>query len=155
MRATLRPLLDALENVLLCEPVSYGEFARLLARCHLVITDSGGIQEETTYLGVPCLTMRENTERPITVERSPHVTVHCSSPPSRIAARPLAIGPPGNCLAASISREAAKPSISRTKSASQTALFSKRCIPSGRASLACSANCQPFLRSTSAISPRR
>jgi len=49
------------------EPLTYLEFLTLQRRAALVITDSGGIQEETTYLGVPCLTMRENTERPITV----------------------------------------------------------------------------------------
>jgi len=48
-------------------PLSYIEFLSLLDRALLVITDSGGIQEETTYLGVPCLTYRENTERPVTV----------------------------------------------------------------------------------------
>ena len=63
VRSTLRPLLDALANVLLCEPVSYGEFARLLARCDLVITDSGGIQEEAPALGKPVLVTREITER--------------------------------------------------------------------------------------------
>jgi len=49
------------------EPQPYLEFLALQQRAALVITDSGGIQEETTYLGVPCLTVRENTERPITV----------------------------------------------------------------------------------------
>jgi UDP-N-acetylglucosamine 2-epimerase (non-hydrolysing) len=63
VRSTLRPLLDALDNVLLCEPVSYGEFARLLGRCDLVITDSGGIQEEAPALGKPVLVTREITER--------------------------------------------------------------------------------------------
>jgi len=63
VRSTLRPLLQGLGNVLLCEPVSYGEFARLLARCHLVITDSGGIQEEAPALGKPVLVTREVTER--------------------------------------------------------------------------------------------
>jgi UDP-N-acetylglucosamine 2-epimerase (non-hydrolysing) len=47
-------------------PMSYLEFIGLVARSRMVLTDSGGIQEETTYLGVPCLTMRDNTERPIT-----------------------------------------------------------------------------------------
>lgn len=41
----------------------------LVFNCRFAITDSGGIQEETTYLGIPCLTMRPNTERPITIER--------------------------------------------------------------------------------------
>ena len=61
--STLRPLLGGLGNVLLCAPVSYGEFARLLARCHLVITDSGGIQEEAPALSKPVLVTREITER--------------------------------------------------------------------------------------------
>ena len=51
----------------LSEPVSYIPFMNLLFNCVLAITDSGGIQEETTYLGIPCLTLRPNTERPITV----------------------------------------------------------------------------------------
>jgi UDP-N-acetylglucosamine 2-epimerase (non-hydrolysing) len=63
VRSTLRPLLDSLPNVLLCEPVSYGEFARLLARCDLAITDSGGIQEEAPALGKPVLVTRDVTER--------------------------------------------------------------------------------------------
>jgi UDP-N-acetylglucosamine 2-epimerase (non-hydrolysing) len=50
------------------EPASYLEFLALQSRATVVVTDSGGIQEETTFLGVPCLTVRENTERPITVE---------------------------------------------------------------------------------------
>jgi UDP-N-acetylglucosamine 2-epimerase (non-hydrolysing) len=45
----------------------YVEFMNLVFNCRLVLTDSGGIQEETTYLGIPCLTLRDNTERPITV----------------------------------------------------------------------------------------
>ncbi len=50
------------------EPLGYLEFLRLLASARIVLTDSGGIQEETTILGAPCLTLRENTERPVTVE---------------------------------------------------------------------------------------
>ena len=50
------------------DPVGYLEFLGLVADAAAVLTDSGGIQEETTILGVPCLTLRENTERPITVE---------------------------------------------------------------------------------------
>ena len=52
-----------LDNVLLTEPLGYATFARLLARCHLVITDSGGIQEEAPSLGKPVLVARETTER--------------------------------------------------------------------------------------------
>lgn len=56
-----------LSNVRLVEPQGYLEFLGLTARARLVLTDSGGVQEETTALGVPCLTVRENTERPITI----------------------------------------------------------------------------------------
>ena len=49
------------------EPLSYIEFMNLVMRCTLAITDSGGVQEETTYLGIPCATLRENTERPVTI----------------------------------------------------------------------------------------
>jgi UDP-N-acetylglucosamine 2-epimerase (non-hydrolysing) len=54
-------------NVRLIDPVGYVEFLALQMHATVVVTDSGGIQEETTYLGVPCLTVRENTERPVTV----------------------------------------------------------------------------------------
>lgn len=54
-------------RVLLTEPLGYLDFLKLYSEARLVLTDSGGLQEETTALGVPCLTLRENTERPITV----------------------------------------------------------------------------------------
>jgi UDP-N-acetylglucosamine 2-epimerase (non-hydrolysing) len=63
------------KNLLLVEPMPYLEFLALQARATVVITDSGGIQEETTYLGVPCLTLRRNTERPITVEVGTNVLI--------------------------------------------------------------------------------
>ncbi len=56
------------EGVRLVEPLGYLDFLRLYSGARLVLTDSGGIQEETTALGIPCLTLRENTERPVTVE---------------------------------------------------------------------------------------
>jgi UDP-N-acetylglucosamine 2-epimerase (non-hydrolysing) len=59
----------------LIEPLPYVDFLALLCGATVVITDSGGIQEETTYLGVPCLTVRENTERPITVSQGTNVLV--------------------------------------------------------------------------------
>ena len=60
-------VMDASEhNIRLIEPLSYLPFIGLIGRAKMVLTDSGGIQEETTVLGVPCITMRENTERPIT-----------------------------------------------------------------------------------------
>jgi UDP-N-acetylglucosamine 2-epimerase (non-hydrolysing) len=57
------------------DPVGYVEFLGLQRNASLVITDSGGIQEETTYLGVPCITVRENTERPVTVSVGSNVLV--------------------------------------------------------------------------------
>jgi UDP-N-acetylglucosamine 2-epimerase (non-hydrolysing) len=62
-------------NVLLVDPVGYIGFLALQRRATMVVTDSGGIQEETTYLGVPCITVRENTERPVTVCRGTNVLV--------------------------------------------------------------------------------
>jgi len=58
-----------LPHVVLTEPLGYLEFMKLVQHARLVLTDSGGIQEETTYLGIPCLTLRRNTERPSTVEQ--------------------------------------------------------------------------------------
>ena len=55
------------DRLKILEPLGYLEFLGLQRRAAVVITDSGGIQEETTFLGVPCLTMRENTERPVTI----------------------------------------------------------------------------------------
>jgi UDP-N-acetylglucosamine 2-epimerase (non-hydrolysing) len=56
-------------------PQGYLEMVGLLSRARLVITDSGGVQEETTSLGVPCLTMRPNTERPITIDQGTNTLV--------------------------------------------------------------------------------
>jgi UDP-N-acetylglucosamine 2-epimerase (non-hydrolysing) len=58
----------ACPSLVLSEPLGYLEFLSLMAGSRLVVTDSGGIQEETTALGIPCLTLRHNTERPITVQ---------------------------------------------------------------------------------------
>jgi UDP-N-acetylglucosamine 2-epimerase (non-hydrolysing) len=59
--------LTAAPGVRLCEPTGYVQFMNLVSHAALCITDSGGVQEETTYLDIPCLTLRPNTERPITV----------------------------------------------------------------------------------------
>jgi UDP-N-acetylglucosamine 2-epimerase (non-hydrolysing) len=68
----------------LIPPVGYLDFLCLLSKSALVLTDSGGIQEETTALGVPCLTLRENTERPITISEGTNVLV--GTDPSKIIA---------------------------------------------------------------------
>jgi UDP-N-acetylglucosamine 2-epimerase (non-hydrolysing) len=71
-------------EVRICDPLGYLEFLSLTSRARLVLTDSGGLQEESTALGIPCLTLRENTERPITVEVGTNVLV--GSAPERILA---------------------------------------------------------------------
>jgi len=63
----LASALTAESRIRLCEPLGYVQFMNLVGGSRAVITDSGGVQEESTYLGIPCLTLRENTERPITV----------------------------------------------------------------------------------------
>ena len=62
-------------RVHLLDPLGYIEFLGLVAASSVVLTDSGGIQEETTFLGVPCITMREQTERPSTVIHGTNVIV--------------------------------------------------------------------------------
>ena len=71
----LLEILAATPGVHLVEPMGYFDFIGLVADCKVVVTDSGGIQEETTYLGIPCLTMRENTERPSTVSVGTNVLI--------------------------------------------------------------------------------
>jgi UDP-N-acetylglucosamine 2-epimerase (non-hydrolysing) len=56
------------KNIRILDPTGYLDFAKLMMYSRIVLTDSGGIQEETTVLGIPCLTIRENTERPVTIE---------------------------------------------------------------------------------------
>jgi UDP-N-acetylglucosamine 2-epimerase (non-hydrolysing) len=66
-----RKMMEEVESehpgLLLCEPLGYVDFLSLVADAGAVLTDSGGIQEETTYLGIPCFTLRDNTERPVTI----------------------------------------------------------------------------------------
>ncbi len=73
-RFAMAHLLDT-PRIVMLPPQGYREMIALLSNATLVLTDSGGIQEETTALGVPCLTMRDSTERPITVEEGTNVVV--------------------------------------------------------------------------------
>jgi UDP-N-acetylglucosamine 2-epimerase (non-hydrolysing) len=77
------------EGLRVIEPVGYVEFLSLVASAAGVVTDSGGIQEETTFLGIPCFTLRDNTERPVTVERGTNTLLGLR--PERIAEVPSLI----------------------------------------------------------------
>jgi UDP-N-acetylglucosamine 2-epimerase (non-hydrolysing) len=66
---------ESIKDLRVIDPLGYLDFLNLSSSARLVLTDSGGIQEETTALGIPCLTLRENTERPITVEMGTNVVV--------------------------------------------------------------------------------
>jgi UDP-N-acetylglucosamine 2-epimerase (non-hydrolysing) len=79
----------ATEGVILTPPQGYLDFLRLMADCRFVLTDSGGIQEETTILGVPCFTLRENTERPITIEQGTNRLVGADPQAARSAIQEL------------------------------------------------------------------
>lgn len=75
----LLPLIEEVPRILLTEPMGYIDFLCLMKNAHVVLTDSGGIQEETTILGVPCLTLRNNTERPVTIDSGTNIlagTIH-------------------------------------------------------------------------------
>jgi UDP-N-acetylglucosamine 2-epimerase (non-hydrolysing) len=67
--------LKSTPDLILTEPLRYFDFLKLVSHAKAVITDSGGIQEETTWLGIPCLTMRENTERPVTISVGTNILV--------------------------------------------------------------------------------
>jgi len=76
------------------DPLGYLDFLRLMADARFVLTDSGGVQEETTALGVPCLTLRDNTERPVTVTEGTNRIVGRDPQRIRDAAKELLAGPP-------------------------------------------------------------
>ncbi len=67
--------LDLGPNVVLTKPLSYMDFLNLWKDASLILTDSGGLQEETTALGIACVTLRENTERPVTVDEGTNTVV--------------------------------------------------------------------------------
>jgi UDP-N-acetylglucosamine 2-epimerase (non-hydrolysing) len=88
-----RAMMEAVDSehpgLLLCEPLGYLDFLSLLADAGAVLTDSGGIQEETTYLGIPCFTLRDNTERPITITAGTNTLLGLD--PAAIATIPSAL----------------------------------------------------------------
>lgn len=71
----LEEKVKGMKNLTLLDPLGYLDFLNLMQHAKLLLTDSGGIQEETTYLGIPCITMRENTERPVTIDVGTNVLV--------------------------------------------------------------------------------
>jgi UDP-N-acetylglucosamine 2-epimerase (non-hydrolysing) len=88
-----RSMMESIEaehpGLLLCDPLGYLDFLSLLADARAVLTDSGGIQEETTYLGIPCFTLRANTERPITLTAGTNTLLGLD--PAAITQIPLAL----------------------------------------------------------------
>jgi UDP-N-acetylglucosamine 2-epimerase (non-hydrolysing) len=88
-----RKAMEAVESehpgLRLCEPLGYVDFLSLLADAGAVLTDSGGIQEETTYLGIPCFTLRDNTERPVTIRAGTNTLLGLD--PAAIATIPAAL----------------------------------------------------------------
>jgi UDP-N-acetylglucosamine 2-epimerase (non-hydrolysing) len=92
-----RKMMESLDaehpGLLLSEPLGYLDFLSLLADAGAVLTDSGGIQEETTYLGIPCFTLRANTERPITISAGTNTLLGLD--PAAIAGIPAALAAAG------------------------------------------------------------
>jgi UDP-N-acetylglucosamine 2-epimerase (non-hydrolysing) len=87
--------LDEPNGAVLVPPLPYREFLSLETGASAVVTDSGGVQEETTALGIPCFTLRENTERPVTVTHGTNVL--CGLDPSRLEEIPAHIRRPRRC----------------------------------------------------------
>ncbi|HEX7411742.1 MAG TPA: UDP-N-acetylglucosamine 2-epimerase (non-hydrolyzing) [Bacteroidales bacterium] len=75
----LSDYVDSLKNLILSNPLGYFDFGKLISASRFVLTDSGGIQEETTVYGIPCITLRENTERPITVWEGTNELAGCDT----------------------------------------------------------------------------
>ena len=86
---------EKIKGLLVIDPVGYLDFLHLISGARLVLTDSGGIQEETTVLGIPCVTLRENTERPITVEMGTNI-IAGTNPANIIKAAMSALDNPPN-----------------------------------------------------------
>src|SRR5437660_3479424 len=83
------------KGLVMIEPAGCLDFLKLISGARLVLTDSGGIQEETTVLGIPCVTLRENTERPITVEMGSNI-IAGTNPANIIKAAMSALDNPPN-----------------------------------------------------------
>ena len=96
----------------LIEPIGYVEFLSLVASAAGVLTDSGGIQEETTFLGIPCFTLRDNTERPVTVEHGTNTL---------LGLRPERIGEVPSLIAAAAERPGRVPELWDGRAAERTA----------------------------------
>jgi UDP-N-acetylglucosamine 2-epimerase (non-hydrolysing) len=92
---------EKIKNLLVIDPVGYLDFLQLLSGARLALTDSGGIQEETTVLGIPCITLRENTERPITVEMGTN-TIAGTNPANIVEAALRALDQAPNTSAARV-----------------------------------------------------
>jgi len=75
----LKEKLSSAAGITVLEPLPYIQFMNVVIGARLIITDSGGLQEETTYLDIPCLTMRENTERPITITQGTNKLVRADT----------------------------------------------------------------------------
>ncbi len=75
----LKEAFESAAGVILLEPLPYIQFMNVVTGARMVITDSGGLQEETTYLDIPCLTLRENTERPITITQGTNKLVRADN----------------------------------------------------------------------------
>lgn len=80
------------------DPIGYLDFMCLVSNAKLVLTDSGGIQEETTVLGIPCLTLRDNTERPVTVTHGTNRVI--GSSPERVISEARKAVDSGHCASA-------------------------------------------------------
>lgn len=74
-RFGLHQRITAIDRLTLCEPLGYFDFQKLVSTSAAVITDSGGVQEETTFRGIPCLTLRPSTERPVTVDEGTNTLI--------------------------------------------------------------------------------
>ena len=75
----LREYVDSMENLILIPPAGYLDFMKLQMNAKFLLTDSGGLQEESTFFGIPCLTLRENTERPITITQGTNKLVELNT----------------------------------------------------------------------------